>query len=316
MLRMAVNVALFGAFLLMVLVFGFFLWQTLFASEEHGGREAQGKPAYSEQQSSNEQAFGSSSAPSAAKSATDEAIAEYTKWLAIFTMFLVLATIGLFVSGERNVSVTRQSADAARKAADVAEGTLVATNRPWASVAKIEIAGPLTFQNGEGKVPLTVALKNLGHSPAIRVSVNVKLVLSNTTNLLAAQKEYCDHFRKPLPPGGIRPELTLWPGDQLVFPVDAWMNSQELPAFKEWADRTPFPIALIAIIGCIDYEFSFGEGHHQTALIYDLHKIKPYPRERFGDIYSEIPGAVLLEGQIPMYDLMLKMNFVGTGPID
>ena len=118
----------------MVLVFGFFLWKTLFSSEEHAGREAQGKPAYSEQQGGNEQSPGSGPAPSASKSATDEAIAEYTKWLAIFTMFLVLATVGLFISGERNVDVARKSADAAKTSADVARDTLIATNRPWIQI--------------------------------------------------------------------------------------------------------------------------------------------------------------------------------------
>jgi hypothetical protein len=175
----------------------------------------------------------------------------------------------------------------------------------------------LVFQNGEGQVPLTFALKNLGHSPAVRVSINVKLVLSNITNLLEAQKEYCEHFRKPLPPNALRPEFTLWPGDLLVFTVPAWMNSVDMPKFKEWADRTPFPIALLAVIGCIDYEFTFGEeGHHQTALIYDLHKISPYPRSQFGQVYSHIRGAVLLDGTIPESDLVLKFNIVGTGPID
>jgi hypothetical protein len=64
-----------------------------------------------------------------APGATDQAIAEYTKWLAIFTAFLVLATIGLFVSGERTVDVARQSANAAKDSADAAKKPPIYQNK-------------------------------------------------------------------------------------------------------------------------------------------------------------------------------------------
>ena len=108
---MAVNIAVFGAFVLIVavFVFVFFHWQTLFASEKYGYREEKAEPTYSQQAARSENASGTSASPSGSKK-TDEAIAEYAKWLAIFTMFLVLATIGLFISGERNVDVARRAA--------------------------------------------------------------------------------------------------------------------------------------------------------------------------------------------------------------
>src|ERR1700733_1965537 len=117
MLKMAVNIAVFGAFVLIVAVLGFFLWQTLFATEEYSNGQLKTEPAYSEQQSGGNNPSGTSSSPSSTKS-TDEAIADYTKWLAIFTMFLVLATIGLFISGERSVQVARLNALAAKNAAN------------------------------------------------------------------------------------------------------------------------------------------------------------------------------------------------------
>lgn len=101
---MAINLAIFGAFVIIVAVLGFFLWQTLFASEENGNGHKEPEPTYSEQRSGGEHALRSSPTPSRSNR-TEEAIAEYTKWLAIFTLFLVLATIALFVSGERNVRV-------------------------------------------------------------------------------------------------------------------------------------------------------------------------------------------------------------------
>jgi hypothetical protein len=130
MLKMALNIAVAGAFALIVAVFGVFLWQTLFAAEEYGNGQPKTKPAYSEQQTSGENAPRTSPPPSSTKS-TDDAIANYTKWLAIFTMFLVLATIGLFISGERSVQVARINALAARESADVAKTALISAQRAF-----------------------------------------------------------------------------------------------------------------------------------------------------------------------------------------
>jgi hypothetical protein len=215
--------------------------------------------------------------------------------IACFTLTLWLSTNKLWKAGEKQ---------------------LIATQRPWVYVERIEIAGDLTFSDGEGSIPLRVTLKNMGNSPGIRVSVNVKLVASNQIDLLAEQGQFAFQFRRTPDRSEVRPELTSWPGDRLVFPIVAWMNSVEMPRFKPFADASPFPISLLAIVGCVDYEFSFVEGHHQTALIYDLFKLTLYPAAQFGKDYVPRPGAVLLSGTIPAGDLGLRLNFVGTGPID
>lgn len=141
---MAVNIAVYGAFVLIVAILGLFLWQTLFVSKEYSYREQKSEPAYSEQRSGDKQASRTSSTPSRSNT-TDEAIAEYTKWLAIFTLFLVLATIGLFVSGERSVRISERasiaanrSAEAAKGAADIAKLALIKTQRAFVSMIGFE----------------------------------------------------------------------------------------------------------------------------------------------------------------------------------
>lgn len=176
MLRLAINVAVFGAFVLMVFVFGFFLWQTLFTTEENGSREAQAKPAYSEQHNSQENALGASASPSASK-ATDEAIAAYTKWLAVFTMFLVLATLGLFVSGERNVDAARRSAEAARESAVVAKKSIELSDktaerqlRAYIGVNNMNLA-VYPLEGGEFAFIAHIEMRNFGQTPAANMSV-------------------------------------------------------------------------------------------------------------------------------------------------
>jgi hypothetical protein len=67
----------------------------------------------------------------------------------------------------------------------------------------------------------------------------------------------------------------------------------------------------------VDYEFSFAPGHHQTGIIFDLRRKVPYPRSRFGPIYSDVEGAIMLEdGITSSNDLSISIGFVGTGPVD
>jgi hypothetical protein len=132
MLKTAMNYAVFGAFLIIVGFLGFFLWQTLFTTKENARGSEQTEITQGEQKAGKKHTFGTRSTPSSANP-TEEAIADYTKWLAIFTLFLVLATIALFISGERNVDAARDSSKAAKDSADVAREALVSTNRAFIS---------------------------------------------------------------------------------------------------------------------------------------------------------------------------------------
>lgn len=169
---MAINIALFGAFLLIVAVLGFFLWQTLFASKEYGDGQEKSEPAYSEQQTSGENSVRSGATPSSSKK-TDDAIAEYTKWLAIFTLFLVLATIGLFISGERNVEVARESANAARRSAEAAKNAVELSDKTAERQlrAYVYIKDATMIHGGDNEVwEADITLRNFGQTPAYEVT--------------------------------------------------------------------------------------------------------------------------------------------------
>jgi cytoskeletal protein RodZ len=141
MLRVVINISVFGAFVLIVAVLGFFLWQTLFAVKEYSNEQEKFEATYSEQRPGNENTVRSSPSPNQAE-ATDKAIAEYTKWLAIFTLFLVLATIGLFISGERNIEVARQTAAKQLRVMQGQLASMMAGQRPWV-YADIALYKPL-----------------------------------------------------------------------------------------------------------------------------------------------------------------------------
>ena len=155
MLEKILHIATFGAFLVIAGFIGVFLLQSLFVAEKIGDSHTQADAEQAEQKSANKH-FDRGGAIPSERNITDRVIANYTKCLAVFTAFLVLATIGLFVSGERSIEISRRtavaakdSATAAQKAANLAEETLIATNRPWISItAKVGPRGLYFNENG------------------------------------------------------------------------------------------------------------------------------------------------------------------------
>ncbi len=194
---MAINLAIFGAFLIIVCFLGFFLWQTLFISKEDSGGAEPSEPAYSEQQSGHENTLGARPTPSHPNT-VEESLANYTRWLAIFTLFLVLATVALFISGERNVDVAKKSANAAIKAVHITERqlglmnkqTLAAERAATASRAYLFVEAvpiPQIFERSPGNyaVQLGFKIRNIASTPGIIKKIESHLFMSRTGHFLS-----------------------------------------------------------------------------------------------------------------------------------
>jgi hypothetical protein len=171
--QVVLNVAIYGAFLLIVAILGVFLWQASFGSNQHGQSGEKAEISHGEQKAGEKDSLGGGSAKHA-DNPTEEAIAYYTKWLAFFTFCLVLATVGLFVSGERNVEVASKSAlaaqtsaDATRDAVKLSEKTAEYQLRAYVVFDDVKIikdpAAPTMFF-------ADAAFKNVGQSPAYEFS--------------------------------------------------------------------------------------------------------------------------------------------------
>jgi hypothetical protein len=177
-----VNIAVFCGFLLIAAVMGFFLWETLFASKDHPAKPHT-QTAYSDQQSGNKDSAGASVTPAHTNPA-EEAMAEYTRWLAFFTAALVLATVALFISGERNVDVARQSAEAAKDSAEAALKQAVAAERAstagraYLFVSYDTPQAPMVSQTDPlWSVPINFTIKNYGQTPAIITNIETHLLI-------------------------------------------------------------------------------------------------------------------------------------------
>lgn len=173
--KMIVNIAIFGTFVLMILFLGFFLWQTLFVSEKKSQAQHQAEVTRNDQQPEKEGPFVSSATPRG-HNPTEEAIAEYTKWLAIFTLFLVLATVGLFVSGERSVEVAGRSADAAKQSADVARDAIrlaeKTAERQLRAYIFIQATSFRFVKPNVGPIYVELVARNEGQTPASNATLH------------------------------------------------------------------------------------------------------------------------------------------------
>src|SRR5215470_5382677 len=72
-----------------------------------------------------------------------------------------------------SIAQARVTAIAAKTSADVAEKTLVATQRPWIGFKGFRIAEPLTFDPNGARITVTYEVENTGHSPAASIDINV-----------------------------------------------------------------------------------------------------------------------------------------------
>jgi hypothetical protein len=304
MLRMGTNIAIFGAFLVIASFLGFFLWQTLFTTDEYDKGQVQHEQTYSEQQPSSEHPLGGSSSPST-RDSTDQAIANYTKWVAIFTLFLVLATIALFVSGERNVEVARKSANAARKSADTAERTLIATQRPWVD-ATFDIASDLIFDGEGAHITFNYILANYGNTPAINVDVHPRLIVHdfgeangeppNITIVRPATDPAAELLKLCKEQVGASEAMAKseWLTGDTIFPTNTIRNAVKLSIPKQQIDaavtRSGHGLILPYLIVCVVYRFPFDSTSHYTGKIWIVR------RRIDGDIRPSegtIAGAIL-----------------------
>ncbi len=178
-------------------------------------------------------------------------------YTAITAVILVVGLYSLYISN-RSLALTQQQFEMSQ--------------RPWVSLVGLPvITSPLELSPpGFPRVPgwdsatvgLNLEVTNSGHSPARRVVVAVNLYDRSQTDLLRDQEALCAGFTKPVPSGGEIFETTLFPGDKHTFQRTA--TSPPVSKMRE-RDKDKKAIFYAAVVGCIDYQFMFGDGHHPPA---------------------------------------------------
>lgn len=173
------------------------------------------------------------------------------------------------------------------------------TDRPWLAV-DIELISPLTFDEQGGYLTFRIFAKNVGRSLAINATVNTKIVIpifsgELSGQVIAEQLRVCQTVDSRFMSYAVFPEQTF------VSDRGFRLGQQEL----EQSRIMNTDAVEIYLVGCVDYQFSGHEAHHQTRFVYQVQRAE-----------AADPGHLLLVriGQdVPMDRLVLQKLYVGRG---
>jgi hypothetical protein len=177
----------------------------------------------------------------------------------------------------KSVSAANRQADAAATQARTAQKEFELSERPWISADPIQFSD-LTFdKSGYGHFTIRFLFKNTGHSPAPGTHIEAQLIPIKFDRIfkepLERQKKLCGDARTPKTASEFA-AFTLFPGDQTTREAGMSMSpgdikNAEYPSTKGRSFIVPI------IVGCVDYQFEFASGHHQTGFIYQLWRLNP-----------------------------------------
>jgi len=233
-----------------------------------------------------------------------DSISVFTFWLALCTILLaIVAVVQLGYIG-RAETISEKSANAAKKAADIARDTLIASQRSWVSV-KASISGPLIFDKNGATTTIAIEMSVIGNTPALRINPHVwmSVMRSGTPVPFQEHELKCQEARTERAFFG----FTLFPGE--TFPAAVGGGSYSFGVKASSADiESALPLSAdkkavnLYVFGCVDYTFPTDpEGHHQTQFFYEVQRNGP-------------PGLVNADaGRIPPEQLELRPSSVGLG---
>ena len=148
-----------------------------------------------------------------------------------------------------------------------AQKQLEMTERPWVSVT-MTINSPFVFDVNGAHVGLKVSIKNIGHSPAVRIWPDAEMVIMppRQTNELAAERNrFCSQTKIPqekLPQIGD----TLFPGEDDEQDWELHMKRVDI----ERASNRDGGFIMPVIIACVPYHSTFNESTYLTAKIREV----------------------------------------------
>jgi hypothetical protein len=228
MLKNLAQITAICVFVIVTCFLGLMLYRSLFVTEQQ--ENADGNPAAtnSEQQGCKKQGCGAGVTPSVTD-ASDKAVADYTKWLAIFTALLVLVSgfqIGFLISADRTAT---KAANAAKDAAETAKTSLTTVQRAFVFIDVFEA----NVLNNE--LVIMPKWRNSGSTPTRFMTNHVNWTAFVGRPPVGYQYPDFDAHGTPItdatrnnPPTFVGPNATAF-ADQLIIPtntMDAVRNGQ------------------------------------------------------------------------------------------
>ncbi len=192
--------------------------------------------------------------------------ARWTFVLANWTAVLAVAGIGAAVVAVATLNAIQQQVDAMHD-------DFVATNRPWVTVASLNLVNQLLLGLPKGNVEMIIRweLINTGRTPAFSVVPNFFGLAETRGSDLDARKtirEKCEEARvAPFSPFATGVLLT--PGKTFKSTENIAVSIPKTIIDKAKSSRNGRDFIVPLIGGCITYQFVFGEQQrHETGFLY------------------------------------------------
>lgn len=204
---------------------------------------------------------------------------------------LVEQNKNIIEAAQRQARAVEDGAAAARKSVEL-------TDRPWVSV-NITLNGPLTFNDQGASVRFMIIAKNVGRSVAVNVTINAEVVIPRMGGdiwaaVIAEQMRVCQNIRSEFMSYAVFPEE--------VYPCDITFGIS--PEQLEQGRYDESNVISLYVVGCVDYQVSGHEAHHQTRFVYEIHRTVDKSDRLF---------AVILGEDVPLERLILQKMFVRSG---
>jgi hypothetical protein len=218
----------------------------------------------------------------------------------------MVAAIAAAVYARQAASETKRGANAAADAADAAaeanslnRQTLVADQRPWIKVG-VTVAGPVVWGHETCLISMSVAMENIGKTPAREVVVYTRACTSSIigeargkltieNNHVANQLQLAHWCETERESGG----ATIFPNERTEHKLDVGLTAGIVMRNKKARERAgPTGDQLsIYVVGCVDYRNAFDASIHQTGFIFDVFREAPGKSRLFGPSDGDIPAA-------------------------
>jgi len=217
------------------------------------------------------------------------------------------STWALVIVGVGAIFVALCTLQAIHRQANIMERQIAAMERPWIAV-NVSVASPLQFnrkdRKGNAGLNFTFSLKNVGHSVAVGVNAEAKIIAwkDDLAQPIKRQRNFCDEVRQSMVDPSER-GITLFPDEQTVQIIGFEISSVDVESavlpFKGTEGKYFSPV----LVGCVDYQFSHSPTHHQTRFIYQI--------QRRNSDQPFRPLRIEVGKDLPVSDVVLTRWFFG-----
>jgi uncharacterized membrane protein len=243
-------------------------------------------------------------------------IAIFTVILGVATWFLWRATRNLVedarATGASQLNVTKTAADAAKTSADA---SLVAL-RPWLS-CEVKAVGPLKFSKGDAVFKFSFIVTNVGHSPAMQVSLSPRITVLNSPygqaivwlkKIAEFNREFPVKTTTILIPsgenfGGEEIGLVLFPNESHPFNYILRIKRDEIEKSCEDLKLSKTSKYIMPIVcGLVTYNYPLAKVRADTGFVYPIRRKTGQTRDVF-----------YLNKSVPQNNIVFDTDFSGQG---